>query len=96
VGSGCAAAISFHADRARFAAPPVEPAHDHPETAMSIARSLSILLVAASVGGCASITGRPARMVEETAAISPTEELALIRLADLVDEAGRAARFDGR
>ena len=59
---------------------------------MSIARCLTVLLVAASIGGCASIGTANGRGAEATGFAGADEELALLRLADKVEAAALERR----
>lgn len=58
---------------------------------MTIARCFTALLVAASIGGCASIGAGAGRVADESRSIGAEEDLALLRLAEKVEAAALAS-----
>ena len=91
VGTGCGERTFDRAGRPSIRCQPVEPALEIQETAMSIARCLTALVVAASIGGCASVGLGAGRVADETPSIDAQEELALLRLAEKVEAAALAS-----
>jgi hypothetical protein len=69
----------------------VEPALKNSETAMSIARCLFALVIAAVLGGCASVGAGAMHGADVSGPISAAEEVALLRLAEKVEAAAVAA-----
>ena len=74
--------------------PPIpsrESMSQHLETVMSLARCVTALLVAAALGGCASLGAGAPRATPASESISAAEELALLRLAEKVERAALEA-----
>ena len=87
-GAGCTERTFDRAGRPSIRCQPVEPALEIQETAMSIARCLTALLVVALIGGCASVGMGAGREADETPSTGAQDELALLRLAEKVEAAG--------
>ena len=72
-------------------AEPADPATDCPELPMSTTRCIAALVLAASLGGCASVGAGVARVSPAPSALGAEDALDLLRLVEEVEAASIVA-----